>query len=640
MVKPAPYRPAAGAASIGNPVCRRITLALLVALVGGFGVGTPPSRAASRPVRTVRYLGLSLSVPAAWPIIVLARRPGACVRFDRHAVYLGRPGGTESCPATAIGRTEALLLQPATGARSLGPGISLQRGRVLITATWRSDPRTVRLALGLRRLPVPVARAAAAAPDLGRIAHTAAGTPGLGFDACATPSEATLRAWSASPYRTTGIYLGGANMACSQPNLTQRWVTDETAAGWHFIPTYVGLQAPGTSCGCSTINPKSAVGEAQAAAADAVARARSVGLGRGNPIYYDMEAYTPGLSATRTVLTFLSAWTTALHAAGYVSGVYSSAASGISDLGRALGDRQYDLPDDLWIADWNGRRTTSDPYLPSADWATHQRIHQYDGGENETYGRVTLNVDGDYIDGATAQGGAILQSATTIPDGAFVSTTGGALAYRVVGGAPLPVTNWTPFGGPQPVRPLTAAQFATLNPVPTNGTYVATPSGSLYRVAGGALLPILDQNLLGGAPPALTIDPADVSLAGSAGSHLNAIPAVGTVVQGLPSGRLWTFTRTGRYATAASAAAAAIPVQDASLAAYPVVPAPVLCIVPQLHRLSLAAARTALARAHCTVGVIHRPTSVLGGHLLRVHAQRPSAGSQRSAGHTVNLALL
>ena len=84
-----------------------------------------------------------------------------------------------------------------------------------------------------------------------------------------------------------------------------------------------------------------------------------------------------------------------------MSGVYSSASSGISDLAARWG-HGYTEPDDLWIADWNGRKSTSDPYVPSADWPDHHRLHQYSGAHNETYGGTTVNIDGDYLDGATA----------------------------------------------------------------------------------------------------------------------------------------------------------------------------------------------------------------------------------------------
>ena len=39
--------------------------------------------------------------------------------------------------------------------------------------------------------------------------------------------------------------------------------------------------------------------------------------------------------------------------------------------------------------------------LPETAWANHQRIHQFRGGHNETWGGTTINIDSDYIDGAT-----------------------------------------------------------------------------------------------------------------------------------------------------------------------------------------------------------------------------------------------
>ncbi len=58
------------------------------------------------------------------------------------------------------------------------------------------------------------------------------------------------------------------------------------------------------------------------------------------------------------------------------------------------------------MANWNGQATTSDAAVPSTDWANHQRLHQYRGAHNETYGGVTINIDSDYLDAATATGGA------------------------------------------------------------------------------------------------------------------------------------------------------------------------------------------------------------------------------------------
>ncbi len=224
---------------------------------------------------------------------------------------------------------------------------------------------------------------------------------GLGFDACTAPSSRTMAAWAVSPYRSVGVYIGGVNRACSQPNLTTNWVAEQVDEGWHLIPTYVGLQAPNSSCtSCATLSPTLAAPQGAAAARDAVADAQSIGMGPGSPIYFDMEAYTQTTTATRATLNFLAAWTSELHALGYLSGVYSSSSSGIADLADQVGTG-YPLPDDLWIANWNGQQNTRDPYVPATAWDEHQRIHQYRGGHNETWGGVTINIDNNYVEGAT-----------------------------------------------------------------------------------------------------------------------------------------------------------------------------------------------------------------------------------------------
>jgi hypothetical protein len=314
--------------------------------------------------RTVHFGGRVVAVPAQWPVYRLAEHPRMCVRLDRQAVYLGTPGGSQRCPAEAIGRQRAILVEPRSATR-------------------------------------PRAAASAVAPP------TSVSSPeaftGLGFDACAAPSSRTMTAWAASPYRGVGVYIGGTNRACSQPNLTAAWVGEQVAAGWHLIPTYVGLQAPTSACSsCAKLSTSYTKATTQGVeeADDAVEEAAAIGMGPGSPIYFDMEAYTRTTSATAATLTFLSSWTNQLHALGYVSGVYSSGASGIADLGRAIGS-SYTLPDHVWSANWNGQQNTLDPYLPATAWADHQRIHQYRGGHNESYGLNTINIDNNFIDGAT-----------------------------------------------------------------------------------------------------------------------------------------------------------------------------------------------------------------------------------------------
>jgi len=335
---------------------RRLTiciLALAAAMPAGAGA------------KTVHFRGETLEVPGSWPVIRLAERPQTCVRMDRKAVYLGAPRASQQCPANAIGRPRAILIDPDADARSA-----------------RAEAQASR---------IRPARVSAASDFTG-----------LGFDACTAPSRRSMNAWKSSPYRAVGVYIGGLNRACSQPNLTASWVREQVAAGWHLIPTYVGLQAPTSSCtSCAMLSPGSAALQGAAAADDAVADARAIGIGPGSPIYNDMESYTRTSSATSATLTFLAAWTNRLHALGYDSGVYSSSASGIRDLAGRLGSL-YPQPDDIWTANWNGQRNTIDPYVPAGAWSLHQRIHQYRGGHDESWGGVTINIDNNYVEGATA----------------------------------------------------------------------------------------------------------------------------------------------------------------------------------------------------------------------------------------------
>ena len=45
-----------------------------------------------------------------------------------------------------------------------------------------------------------------------------------------------MAAWVSSPYRALGVYIGGANRACSQPNLTPAWVSEQVSEGWRLMP--------------------------------------------------------------------------------------------------------------------------------------------------------------------------------------------------------------------------------------------------------------------------------------------------------------------------------------------------------------------------------------------------------------------
>ncbi|HEU4349789.1 MAG TPA: glycoside hydrolase domain-containing protein, partial [Actinoplanes sp.] len=224
---------------------------------------------------------------------------------------------------------------------------------------------------------------------------------GSGFDACTAPSSATMQAWLAnSPYRAVGIYFGGNNRACLQPNLTAQWVADQTAAGWHLMPIYLGPQA---SCTTSNkphrIDDTQAAAQGRAAAEDAVVQARAIGLARESVLIFDMEAYRTDDAVCRAgVLAFMSAWTARLHDHGYASGFYSSMGSGVADQVANYGAPGYVRPDFIDFARWDGVATVSDPAIPSTYWSPRRRMKQYRGDHVETWGGASIDIDNDYLD--------------------------------------------------------------------------------------------------------------------------------------------------------------------------------------------------------------------------------------------------
>jgi hypothetical protein len=234
---------------------------------------------------------------------------------------------------------------------------------------------------------------AVAAPEPGTFA-------GYGFDACTAPSSATMQAWLASPYRAVGIYFGGVNRGCTQPNLTPAWVAQQQAAGWHLIPLYVGPQA---SCTTSTkpnrIDNTQAAAQGRAVAEDAANQAVALGLAAESVLIYDMEAYRTDDAACRAgVLAFVSAWTARLHDRGYLSGFYSSMASGVADQVAAYARAGYVRPDYLDFARWDMVETVSDAAIPAGYWSPHRRIKQYRGDHVETWGGVSIDIDNDLLD--------------------------------------------------------------------------------------------------------------------------------------------------------------------------------------------------------------------------------------------------
>ena len=60
--------------------------------------------------------------------------------------------------------------------------------------------------------------------------------------------------------------------------------------------------------------------------------------------------------------------------------------------------RLYHLPDQIWIARWDGEANTSTSYIRNDGWRPGGRMKQYLGGHNETWGGVTINIDRNFLD--------------------------------------------------------------------------------------------------------------------------------------------------------------------------------------------------------------------------------------------------
>lgn len=540
---------------------RQVLLRGTVLLVGlaVLASALPAGATASSRTRTVTWQGVSVTVPATWPVRDVDGRPG-CVRFDQNALYLGDPSRS-TCPPHLVGRRQAVHLTRRSVQGVTGPDLVVtDRSRgVSVLVVAGNDPaaartlaRSVRVAgrraagrapagpaAGRSYAEVAAPRAAAATPSAATPPAASSATSsaassegattytGLGFDTCTAPTLSTMATWVASsPYRAANIYVGGASRSCAQPDLSADWVRKTVAQGWTLIPTYVGLQAP-----CSPfpnrVDPAQAPAQGAAAADDAVTQLAALGLGAGNPVYVDMEAFryadSACLAATRA---FLDAWTDQLHARGYVSGIYSSSNTMKALVVDTQGDPTFSQPDAIWFARWPrdsrtqpGDPTLRDPAIPDQYFADQQRIHQYRGGHQETWGGVTLTIDSDSLDAPVAP-------SRLAAEGSFVTVPGSGTVYRIAGGAALPVTDWAAVGGgPQPVQNLSQAQFDSLPDRPVEGTFLRSgATGRIWRVVRGVATYVPSWTPYGGPVPAVVVDQAALDNAGTGGiwDHLTS----------------------------------------------------------------------------------------------------------------------
>ena len=169
------------------------------------------AKAAAPAMKTVEYGGYAIRVPATWPVYLLSKDPGQCVRYDVNAVYLGTPGPNQNCPPHLVGRADTVSiggpvtpgepstpartnLRAAVGAKRAGTDMPAEPGTILesaqlrefavampgsapsITATYGTNPDLIlRVLAGLHRIePQPGAANSAKHPWPGTATASAA----------------------------------------------------------------------------------------------------------------------------------------------------------------------------------------------------------------------------------------------------------------------------------------------------------------------------------------------------------------------------------------------------------------------------------------------------------------------------------
>lgn len=308
-----------------------------------------------------------------------------------------------------------------------------------------------------------------------------------GFDKCDIASEEELRRWMAeSPYRAVNLYIGGALRACNNDALDARLLATLTAQGWTFIPTWVGPQAPCTEYSQTfDLDPAIAYAQGRSEADKALTAARQLELaddaGAGTVIYYDLEAYDgQNVACVEAAHAFVAGWTQRLQESSSYAGLYTLACN--PPIARYADTTP--APDTVWFAAWT--RAEFDPAmtvwnipatcLPPTLWNQQQRIRQYTGSHDETWGGVTLEIDSNVLDGIVADLGGVappppltvvleapelspaFDAATACTDGwsRLTNVRGEAayLAYSQPLGATIPPLN---YGIWRPTLPITGA---------------------------------------------------------------------------------------------------------------------------------------------------------------------------------------
>lgn len=355
-----------------------------------------------------------------------------------------------------------------------------RRGHRLSTAVTLSTVAVLGVTTALTFAPTAAAEPATPVPYSAGASATR--FSGLAFDTCTAPTLEAMRAWTASPYRAVGVYFGGVNRTCAQPALTPSWVASVAALKWRLLPIYKGLQPP---CGAKptdakiSLVPATARSQGTAAATDAIAKAKALGMQPGSAFYNDIEFYSQTDSGCRTaVLTYLSSWTKELHRLGYVSGVYMNLNLGAKQLSDAYTSTAYARPDALWVARYDNVDSLKGwTGIADSKWAVHQRAKQFRGDHNETHGGTTIWIDSNRLDTPVA---TLAYPYTVTSSTALNARTGPSASYPITRShaprAGLKVVCQTPgqkVGGTTVWNKLADGSYVS-------DRYVSTPSATGY----------------------------------------------------------------------------------------------------------------------------------------------------------------
>ena len=218
---------------------------------------------------------------------------------------------------------------------------------------------------------------------------------GYGADSCTAPSLSQMRAfWNNTPFSYWGIYIGGSDRGCAQPNLTTSWVNSVIAMGWDLLPIWIGRQNPCTAGQASYFSRNTTTAYTQGKAEAHAAYEAWIKLQNNPsvPIDLDLEApATDTVTCRAATKAFVEGWVEQLHVApAQTAGVYTSTCAGyLSDFAQIK-----HAPDFADGAQWDGNPSTgSFTCVSSTFWVYVQRHKQYLGAHNQTENGVTLNID-------------------------------------------------------------------------------------------------------------------------------------------------------------------------------------------------------------------------------------------------------